>query len=417
MKIRLALPLGVLALSAVIGCVPVAQIAERIGNPVVEPGPNEVTADAQALHSRLGVVDLHADTMLSTRDLGAEAGFGHVDLPRLLRGGVAVQVFSAPSNMPFCLGVTRCAEGINVLALLSVVAARPPATWVSDQARVLEQAERLHALAARDPRLVILRTRDDLAALLAGPPGRVGGILAIEGAQAVGDDAEGVDRLFDAGFRLLGLTHFLDNRVAGSAHGLQGYGITDLGEKVLDRARALGMIVDLAHASPRAIDDFLARPDRGPFLVSHTGVRHVCDTARNLSDEQIAAIIRAGGLIGLGGWPETLCLDRDAGLNDYLDHWVKAIRHVTEISDAIDPSRTYDFIALGSDFDGYVRVGFDAGSWALLTERLLRERMPAEAITAIMGGNACRFLLRALPGSKPPPAVNACQSPRGRASG
>jgi len=394
MRTRLALLTGLLLLLA---CRPVARMAEQVGNPLVAPGAHEVGVDARTLHARIGVVDLHADTMLSTRDLASEEGFGHVDLPRLLRGGVAVQVFSAPSNMPLCLGASDCVAGINVLALFSVVAARPPRTWVSDQARVLEQAERLQALAARDQRLAILRTRADLAALLAGPPGRVGGILAIEGAQAVGEDVDGVDRLFDAGFRLLGLTHFLDNRVAGSAHGLQAHGVTGFGAQVLGRARALGMIVDLAHASPQTIADFLARPDRGPFLVSHTGIRQICDTERNLSDDQIAAIISAGGLIGLGGWPETLCLSADSALGTYLDRWTAAIVHVAEIGRSIHPDRPYAFIALGSDFDGWVRVAFDAGNWPVLTERLLHEGIPAEAIAAIMGGNAQRFLMQALP--------------------
>jgi membrane dipeptidase len=405
MRVRAVLFLGALSISA---CTPLAQMAEQMGNPVVAPPPYVVSVDAQTLHDTLPVVDMHADTLLSTRDLSRQSDFGHVDIPRLLRGGVAVQVFSTPSNMPICPDQKNCAEGLNEIALLAIVSGWPPPTWFSDKHRVLNEAQRLHELAARDARLLILRTRQDLAALLTAGRGRVGGLLAIEGAQAVGDTPNGVDELFAADFRMLGLTHFLDNRVAGSAHGVRQYGITAFGDQVLARARTHGMIIDLAHASEQTITDFLRRPDHGPFVVSHGGVQHVCNTPRNLSDAEITAIIAAGGLIGLGAWPETMCLDESRPQREYVERWADAIEYVVELSRSIDPNRPYAHVAVGSDFDGWVRTAFDATGWPLLTEALLRRGLPPEAIAAIMGGNTCRLLLRALPGHGEPPDPRLC---------
>jgi hypothetical protein len=101
---------------------------------------------------------------------------------------------------------------------------------------------------------------------------RVAALLATEGLHAIEGDLRNVDTLHAAGFRMLGLTHFFDNEVAGSAHGVAKGGLTPLGRAVVRRMEALGILVDVAHASPRAVDDVLAMATR-PVLVSHGGVQ------------------------------------------------------------------------------------------------------------------------------------------------
>jgi len=90
-------------------------------------------------------------------------------------------------------------------------------------------------------------------------PERVAGMLGTEGAHCLEGDFSSLDRLFEAGYRMLGLTHFFDNELGGSLHGVTGAGLTEFGRQVVDRAEALGMIIDLAHASPRMVEEVLAR--------------------------------------------------------------------------------------------------------------------------------------------------------------
>src|SRR5690606_9614838 len=94
---------------------------------------------------------------------------------------------------------------------------------------------------------------------------------------------ENIDRMYDAGFRIMGLTHFFDNEVGGSAHGLEKGGLTPFGRRVIGRLEEKKMLVDLAHASRALIDDVLNMAER-PVLVSHTGVEGTCPGPRNLTD-------------------------------------------------------------------------------------------------------------------------------------
>ena len=382
-----------------------ARLAERIGNPVSTLPPYPVGPVARALHDRLFVADMHADTLLSGRDVSRAARYGHLDLPRLRAGRVGLQVFSIVTNMPPCPGRRRCGRAPNLVALLAAAQGWPVGAWADDRARALYQAAKLRRVAA-DPAagLVLLETARDLEHLLAEPPAtrRIGVVLALEGAQAVGDDLAAVDALADAGVRLLGLVHYFDNAVAGSAHGIAGGGITAFGEQVVERALARGMLIDLAHASPAAIDDFLDRWPGAPFAVSHTGLRSVCDHPRNLTDAQVRRIVRAGGLVGIGAWNTPLCLPRAAPSAAYVERMVESIARALDLADAEHPGHGADYVALGSDFDGWVPVGFDAGGWPLLTEGLLRARLTETQIGAIMGRNVCRLLLRGLPRHGPP---------------
>jgi microsomal dipeptidase-like Zn-dependent dipeptidase len=387
------------------------QAAEQIGNPVATPPPYRVDAATQALHARLYVADMHADTLLAGRDPLQAVGHGQLDLPRMQQGGVRLQVFSIVTNMPLCPGFEHCAREPNLVALLAVAQGWPVRSWVSDTARALHQAEKLRdAVAASAGMLAWLRDRNDLLAWLAPPrPARpVGAVLAVEGAQAIGDDVAGVDALADAGVRVLGLAHYFDNAVAGSAHGLASGGITAFGRQVLQRAVARGMIIDLAHASPPAIDDFVDKFGDAPFIVSHEGLRSVCDNPRNLSDVQVRRIVRANGLIGVGAWSIVLCVPADAPASAYVERMVATIQRAVLLADREHTGRGYEYVGLGSDFDGWVRVGFDAGGWPLLTEGLLRAGLSNAEIARIMGGNVCRLLLRGLPGHGPPPPEELC---------
>src|SRR3546814_12529282 len=105
---------------------------------------------------------------------------------------------------------------------------------------------------------------------------------------------------------MAGLTHFFDNKLAGSMHGLKKGGLTPFGRQVVRRMEEKGMIVDLAHLSHAGVADVLAMAHR-PVVSSHGGVQATCRVNRNLSDAEIRGVPATGGLVGIGYWDGAVC--------------------------------------------------------------------------------------------------------------
>jgi len=106
--------------------------------------PIPVSAEAQALHDRLFVADLHSDTLLWKRSLLRRANRGHVDLPRLQEGGVALQVFAAPTKVPNGLNYEENTADSDQLTLLVKAQRWPMRTWNSPFERARYMASQLH---------------------------------------------------------------------------------------------------------------------------------------------------------------------------------------------------------------------------------------------------------------------------------
>lgn len=361
-----------------------ARFVEKRACAVRRKPPYDVSVEAAALHRRLLVADLHADPLMWDRDLLARNSHGHVDVPRLIDGGVTLQVFSTVTHAPLGINISRNrTDRPDMITALAAAKGWPPETRASRLARALHQARALQGAARRsEGSLVRILTREDLSAHLAARAGAVGGVLSIEGAQAFDGRLESIRTLFDAGVRMIGLTHFVDNEVGGSASGESKGGLTDFGRAALRAMEELGIITDLAHASPALIDDVLAE-GRTPPVVSHTGACAACPNERNLTDDQLARIAEKGGLIGVGFWRIAVCGDDAAAI----------ARSLVAVAKAAGPRHA----ALGSDFDGAVAAPFDATGMPLITQALLEEGVPEETIALMMGGNALRFLSERLP--------------------
>ena len=360
---------------------------DRALNRVTDGRGEGVSEEARRVHAGLVVVDLHADPLLWNRDLSRRAGHGHVDLPRLREGNVALQVFGVVTKTPWGLNFeSNESDAYDMLTSLVVLQRRPRRTWGSLFERALDQAARLEALAREsNGRFRVLRTRGDLDRFLAdraGDPSLVAGLLAIEGLHALEGRLEHVDALFDAGFRMMGLAHFFDDEVAGSAHGAVKGGLTPFGEQVVARMEERGIALDLAHASPRAVDDALARA-RKPVVVSHTGVQGTCPGPRNLSDDQLRRIAAQGGVIGIAYFPEAVCGDDVAAI-------ARAFRHARDVAGA-------SALAFGSDWDGATTTPFDAAGLPQLTGALLEAGFAPAELRGVAGENALRVLRQTLP--------------------
>jgi microsomal dipeptidase-like Zn-dependent dipeptidase len=331
-------------------------------------------------------VDLHADSLLWGRDLRRRVGYGHVDVPRLIEGGVAIVALAASVKVPRHANMDRNDDLTDDVTLIARGQGWPPATRDSLLARALYLADRAQLMATgSDGRLTLVRTRRDLAGYLgsrAQDPARTAAILTIEGAHALDDELANLDALAAAGYVMLSPTHFFDTPFAGSAHGVVKGGLTAIGRDLLSRMESIGMIMDVAHASSATIDDVLSIAAR-PIVASHTGIHSAVPSVRNLPDDQVRGIAATGGLVGIGFWPLACGGDDVAAI-------ARSIVAAIELAGV-------EHVGIGSDFDGAVPTPFDATGLPLLTEALLVEGLSESDIVAVMGANAVRILRVGLP--------------------
>jgi len=354
----------------------------------LHPPPYVVSAAARQLQARLFVADLHDDALMWNRDLLADGRFGHVDIPRMQRGGVALQVFDAVVKVPRRQRYDLNSGDSDILTVLNLLQGWPPATWFGLKARVLYQAQKLEDTAARsNGSFTVIRSAPDLARFTERRrtnPDLTAGLLSIEGLHALEGDLGNLQVFYDAGFRMMGLTHFFDNELGGSAHGMSKGGLTDFGRQVVRRMEELHILVDLAHAAPRMIDDVLTMATR-PVVVSHTGLKGTCEHIRNLSDEHVRRIAATGGVIGIGYWDAAVCDVTVAAIS-------RAIRYAVAVAGI-------DHVALGSDFDGATTTPFDTSGVPLITQALLDAGLSEADIAKVMGDNVQRLLSATLPPS------------------
>jgi microsomal dipeptidase-like Zn-dependent dipeptidase len=340
-----------------------------------------VSDEAKALHATLDIVDLHSDTLMWKRGLLDRGTRGHMDLPRLEQGNVALQVFSSVTKTP--KGQNYDANGADTdnITLLTFAQLQPMRTWTSLLERSLWHAEKLDRAAANSNGELVRVTDDaSLDALLAARAGKdrpVGALFSAEGLQSLEGNLDNLETLYGAGMRMAGLTHFFDNDLAGSMHGLEKGGLTAKGREAVRRMERMGMIVDIAHCSHACVADILAMAKR-PVVSSHGGVQATCKVNRNLTDDEIRGVAATGGVVGIGYWDAAICSTSPRAA-------AKAMKHVRDLVGI-------DHVALGSDYDGATTVRFDTSQLVQVTQALMDEGFTPEEIRAAMGGNALRVI-------------------------
>ena len=340
-----------------------------------------VSAEAKALHKTLNIVDLHSDTLMWNRDLNDSVSRGHMDLPRLQDGNVALQLFSSVTKTPKNQNYDGNGADTDNITLLTIAQLQPVKTWSSLAERSLYHAQkRDDAVVASAGAIKAVDTAGQLDALLSArqkDKRPVGAMLTIEGLQNLEGKAANLDRLYDAGFRMAGLTHFFDNELAGSMHGLKKAGLTPFGRDIVRRMEAKGMIIDIAHLSHSGVAEVLAMATR-PVVSSHGGVQATCKVNRNLTDDEVRGVAKTGGIIGIGYWDGALCDTSPRAA-------AKAMKHVRDLVGI-------EYVALGSDYDGATTVRFDTSQLVQGTQALLDDGFTAQEIRAVMGENALRVI-------------------------
>lgn len=355
------------------------------------PHENLVSKKIQDLHKELFIVDMHADSLLWNRNLLENVGRGHVDVPRLIEGNVAIQTFAAVTKFPF-----GC---FDLMTLNNIADMNPPCTWFSMKQRALYQAKKLHYFAKNSQsKLRIIKSKKDLKKYMdfrKKNKNITAGILSIEGLHALEYEAENVDIFAKNGFRIMGLTHLFDNELGGSSYGTKRGGLTAYGKKVLLKMKENHLIIDLAHASPLLIDTvtkfYNDNSFTTPIIASHTGAIGAFPNERNLSDKHLVAIAKTGGVICIGYFPPAIEYSHPEQI-------------ASSIIYVIDTLNKFGFsgiehVGLGSDFDGGVTVPFDTSRLVLITEALssAKYKLTQKDIYKIMGGNMVQLLMKGLP--------------------
>lgn len=348
---------------------------DKKNNAVLIPGPYNVPDTIRKIHTAAFVADMHADSLLWHRDLRKRYTRGQVDLPRLEDGGVDLQVFGVVTKVPKPINFFINSGDTDSLPLLFLASWRSPATWFNPKERALAQAREIMQLANTSQLTLVLRKQDISAK-------GIKGLLALEGMHAFNGEEASLNDLYSAGFRMMGLTHFFDNEIAGSVHGIDKIGLTELGRALIPQMETLGITIDLAHASDVAFDETLDLATK-PVVVSHVGVAGTCPGSRSLTDDQLQRIAENGGVIGVGFWKRAICDVSVKGIT-------AAIRHAIKVAGV-------DHVGLGSDFDGNVTTPFDTTGLPMLTEALLAAGLPEEDVLKVLGGNVRRVLTTNLP--------------------
>ncbi len=356
---------------------------EKHFNKTLPYTPPTISADAKKLHASLTVMDWHADTLLWNRDFLEKSDYGQVDMPRLREGNISIQMLTTVTKSPSGQNInSNAADTHDNITSLALLQAWPPRTWNSLLERALYQAEKLETyVKSANGGLNWVKNKPEFENYLAGDRKALAVLLGSEGAHPLEGDIINVDRMYNAGFRMIGLTHFFDNELGGSLHGESNAGLTPFGKDVVKRLDTLNVIIDLAHASEQMAYDVLALSTRPP-VVSHTGLKGACNTKRNFPDTLMQAIAQKGGLIAIGMWETAVCDPTPEGIARSIIYGINLVGA--------------DHISLGSDWDGSVEA-ISANLIPHITAELLKAGVSEQDIRKVMGENSIRFLQQWLP--------------------
>lgn len=346
-----------------------------------------ISQATQTLHADMVIMDWHTDTLLWDRNLLNRSKRGHADVPRLREAGFDLMMFTTVTKSPRGQNIEENTGDSDNITPLVIVQGWPVRTWDSLLERALYQAEKLdRAIRKSNGTLHWVRSKTELSNFLrARAVGEshagIGALLGAEGAHPLEGNLQNIDLMFDAGYRMMGITHFFDNELGGSLHGISNAGLTSFGRDAIKRFDEKEIIIDLAHVSEKAAYEILALSTRAP-VVSHTGFRGYCDTERNFTDDLMKAIADKGGLIAVGFWKEAICEPTPMGIAKAIDYGVKLVGE--------------DHVVIGSDWDGSTR-SITAPDFPLVTQALQDLGYNEASIRKIMGGNSVRFLQAWLP--------------------
>lgn len=319
---------------------------------------------AMSIHKDSIVVDAHCDTLLEVvrgkRELGTKSASGHTDLIRMRTGGIGVQFFAAFIEEEYKPG--RCLR--RTMQMLDVF---------------------FRELDINQNQMRLIYHYKDIEKTVR--EGKIAAILAIEGGEFLEGDLSVLRLFYRLGVRSIGLTWNQRNEIAdGIWERNSGGGLTVFGRRLVREMNNLGILIDLAHIAEKGFWDALELSEQ-PVVVTHANCQTLHKHPRNLNDQQLLALGKKGGLVGITFAPDFMAR-ADANINHVLDH----IDHVAKIAGT-------DSIGIGSDFDGIgvTPKGLEDGSKFMnLTLGLVERGYTKREIQGILGENFLRVLRKVL---------------------
>jgi membrane dipeptidase len=376
--------------------------------------PPAVEQKARELHRKILTVDTHCDTAMrllapdwkigERHDPSLRAS-GKIDLPRMKEGGLDAEFFAA-------------FVGQGPLT---------PEAYEKAKASALRAVEAVRKMTAEYADTIGLAV-DPAGALRLKKEGKLTAFIGLENGYPVGRDLALIKLFHDRGVRYITLCHSSDNDICDSStdrRAPEDKGLSAFGRDVVTECNRLGMIIDISHASEKSFTDVIAA-SRAPIIASHSSARAVCDNPRNLTDDQLRALAKNGGVIQicfLGAYVKAMPVspEREKALKEIEAKYgsIREIRdealrkeamaaretvnqkypqsrpNVQDLVDHIDHVRKVvgiDHVGIGTDFDGGGGVvGCDDVSGMIhVTEELIRRGYTDREIEKIWGANFFR---------------------------
>lgn len=327
--------------------------------------------DYRKIHDESIVIDTHCDTLKCLFDeftkprnsmweyrgdigMGTRSSIGHLDIPRMIEGGVNCQIFAVSSER-------------------SRMPAYPLRTAIMMIERFYQECEAIPMLEPVTNHKGIVEAKKK---------GKTAGLLSIEGADVIEGRIEILATFHRLGVRMVGLVHSLRNPLAdGVADRRTGGGLSELGAQAVEEMDRLGMIIDVSHLNDEGFWDVLELT-KNPIIASHSNSRVICNHPRNMTDEMITALAENGGVMGMNFAP-SFVHPKEATLEGIVDH-------IDHIVDLVGPNH----VGLGSDYDGIPSTpkGLeDVTKMPDITRELVKREYTREDIEKILGGNHLRL--------------------------
>ena len=328
-------------------------------------GKAETFQKAKEIHSRILSVDTHTDTPLW-----------------FTRGA-----FSLGWRKSNQVSIQKMEEGYLDSQFLAAFLAQKELDAESSQKAVEKCQKMLEGIFADVEKYKdycgIALTEEDARRLKA--EGKKAFFLGIENGYGIGKDIKNIKKYKDMGVQYMTLCHSYDNDICNSSSNTAdaSKGLTPFGRKVVKEMNKVGMLIDISHASEGTFWDAI-KYSKDPIFASHSSVKALCDHDRNLTDDQLRALAKNGGVIHIciyGGY-----LNKDAkaaSIEDVVAH----IDHAVKVAGI-------DHVGIGSDFDGGGGVlGCNGDNDMInITVKLLEKGYSEEDIRKIWGGNFFRVL-------------------------
>lgn len=315
----------------------------------------------------MNLIDLHCDTiwklMMDGEGVSVRTNNGSVDMDGMRESGTMAQFFACFVYMKEFQGEGRFSKGYE---------------------HALNMIRRMEAEVRAEEGLEFAGSIAEI--IKNDSAGKISAVLTVEEGGILDGRMERLSELYEKGIRLMTLTWNEKNCIGwpnSRDREEMARGLTAFGKETVERMNEMGMAVDVSHLSDGGFLDVL-EISRKPVLASHSNARTLCPHPRNLSDEMIRMLAQKGGIAGLNFYPYFLNESGKAGMKDIIAH----IKHMIFVGGS-------DFLAVGSDFDGYDEGESDLTHVRQMNE--LKQRMEDAGITAaqiekIWSWNALRFL-------------------------